>query len=233
MINFTGLKRVALVLLVVSFGGLSATASPAIASTHVYCEGHGAVSKPKSCEFYSRPGVAGTFIVKMHWHHWGGHKAVARGIVLGNMGTHSRVRVTLLNPRGCGSGHKVYTYVLFKTPGSQASGGRIVGCGGQTAPGASSTVYAQSSSRSTSTCMWVKNEGWSGGSKCREVARRFGRKVSRVTWRPTGLTARYSRNRGRWFCVAGQHGAQNDPYDIGDIVHGWVRGHKVKITRFT
>jgi hypothetical protein len=113
---------------------LTPAAASARTITDVWCGGKGPRTKPKACEFYSRPGVAGTYVTGMRWHHWGGRRATATGVFRGNMGVHSSVKVRLSRRDTCQVGNprvRAYTRALFKFRGdSKWRGGRIVGCDG-------------------------------------------------------------------------------------------------------
>lgn len=84
-------------------------------------------------------------------------------------------------------------------------------------------------------CTWVKSMGWwpDSSAPCRKASLRFKRKVARTSWSPTGASCRFARGQKRWICQAGKNGAQNDPNDSSDVAHGWVRGRRAVVTRFS
>jgi hypothetical protein len=121
-----------------AFAVLALLLVPATASartvTRVYCAEKGPLVKPNACEFYSRPGIAGTYVTGLRWRNWGTAKATATGTFRGNMNYTSRVQVQLSKPQLCQVGQprqRVYTAAKFKFKGeSKWLGGPIVSCEG-------------------------------------------------------------------------------------------------------
>jgi hypothetical protein len=112
-----------------------ATAASRVSTrTNVYCEEMGPKIAPKTCEFYSRPGIAGTYVTGLHWRNWGALRTAASGTFRGNMNYTHRVTIRLSRPVLCQVGNprtRVYTYFEERFTGEGGwTGGQIVGCDG-------------------------------------------------------------------------------------------------------